>query len=143
MKVLIASALLLTTSLAYSQTAVITDGNSLAAGLEAFKRGTGGASVTAKQADAAIAAVSYVNGFLGACAEWQLDDKNSPFQLPKTGVSIPQAVKIVEKFLTDHPEDLHSPADALCFIILAKAFPNPNRHTINSKSIVSPEPTSP
>jgi hypothetical protein len=134
MKILVASAFLLIAPLAHSQTAVITDGNSLAAGLESFKRATAGGSVTAKQADAAIAAVSYVHGFLGACAEWQLEEKTSPFQLPTTGVSPIQAVKIVEKFLTDHPEDLHGPADALCFVAFAKAFPNPNRHSDQTPS---------
>jgi Ssp1 endopeptidase immunity protein Rap1a len=40
-----------------------------------------------------------------------------------------QAIKIVQKWLNDHPEELHAPADALCFLALAKAFPNPDFST--------------
>jgi len=54
---------------------------------------------------------------------WQILGTNSPFRLPKTGVQPIQATKIVQKWLNDHPEDLHSPADALYFIADLKHFP--------------------
>jgi len=101
-----------------------TDGNSLSEGIRLYEKALAGSPLTPEEERAASSAVGYMQGFLGGCAVWATFDKdNCPIRLPKEGVTTPQAIKIVEKFLNDHPEDLHSVADGLCYVALAKAFP--------------------
>lgn len=124
MRMLLALPLLLIAPLAQANASVITDGNSLAAGLKAFEQMSGGKPATKDQEYLAAAAAAYVAGFLGACAMWEKLSTNCPLQLPKTGVPTDQAIKIVQQFLHEHPEELNSSANALCFVALANAFTN-------------------
>jgi len=126
MKILLPVAFLIVASFAQAQDIVIKDGNSLAEGLRLFDSVRDAKPLTSEQTCAGFSAASYVNGFLGAGVTWETLGTNSPFRLPKTGVETIQAIKIVQKFLNDHPEELHAPADGICFIALARAFPNPD-----------------
>src|SRR5437016_6045481 len=110
---------------AFAEENPITDGNSLSDGLRLMEKAlSSGPDVTASELREAERAMAYIQGFLGACLVWQTHDKNSPVQLPKS-IKATQVIRVIQKWLNDHPEDLHSPANALCFEAIAKAFPNP------------------
>lgn len=67
-----------------------------------------------------IACGMYVYGYLQA-----LDDQQkhgNPICLPD-GLTGEQGYAVIRKFMSDHPEDLRSPAHALVAVALALAFP--------------------
>jgi len=82
----------------------------------------------------AIGCLAYVGGFVAGIAHVQLiytvaGDKPPmvPVKvicLPSEGISGDQARKIVVKYLEEHPEELHKPAQDEIFVALWKAFPS-------------------
>jgi hypothetical protein len=52
--------------------------------------------------------------------------------LPDTGITNGQAVRIIVKFMQEHPQDLHQDAGAIAVVALGRAFPCAgNRKTAN------------
>ena len=46
--------------------------------------------------------------------------------LPSTGIQTGQAVRIIVKYMQEHPEDLHQDAVAIAVVALGQAFPCPH-----------------
>jgi hypothetical protein len=127
MKILVGIALLSLTAVSQATTTLITDGNSLSNGLRLFEKlSDQNQKITHDEMEAALCAVSYVNGFLYACGTLRtLGHIDLPFDLPERGIEVSQFVKMVEKYLNDHPQELHTPADFICYMTLAEGFPKP------------------
>ena len=125
MKPLTFCGLLLLTTLVKADVKPISDGNALSEGLRPLNKAIGGGKLTANEETTAMVTASYVDGFFRACGLWQVYSSNVPFKLPKEGVTQPQFIKIVDKYLNDHPERLHEQATLLLFLALRDNFPNP------------------
>lgn len=104
----------------------LTDGNSLARVLNLEKK-VDARTATNAEATEAFHALGYMGGFLAASRNWASLDPNCPFKFPEGGISLGQFEKMVEKYLTDHPEKLHEPAPFLLFMSLVDGFANPDR----------------
>lgn len=122
MKFIAAFAFLFIVTISYGETGVITDGSSLAEGLRLFNRMEAHEKLTDTEMTSVAATVAYIDGFLDACRSWQLFPER-PFQLPKEGLTERQFMKILEKALNDHPDQLHKPAAVIVFVVLAGNFP--------------------
>ena len=71
-----------------------------------------------------LACASYLSGFLDAYTITTYGQKsNHLICLPDRGISNDQTIRIVVKFLEDHPEDLHESARSMVFVALQAAFP--------------------
>jgi Rap1a immunity proteins len=102
----------------------ITDGNSLSEGLRLWKKLDAHGNLSSTEVASAFHAVGYLEGFLGGCGTWYALGSNTPFKLPKEGLGPQQFVKIVDKYLSDHPDRLHLMVDGLLFLALRDSFPN-------------------
>jgi Rap1a immunity proteins len=120
----LAFALLLSTSASLlAGTGVITDGQSLADGLELYERSQAGTSVTWPEAAKATMSASYAQAFASACVVWQTKfPHEAPFRLP-SGLTPEQFVKIAHKYLKDHPDRLKERAEFLLYDAAVAAFP--------------------
>jgi hypothetical protein len=119
----------LSATLAYAESEPprpITDGNSLFEGLRLMKSAQSGVRISQKQGEEAVAAMSFLQGFLGGCGVWQAMGNGMPFRLPKEGLGPMQWIRVVDKYLGDHPERLQEKADLLCILALRDNFPNPD-----------------
>ena len=69
--------------------------------------------------------VAYIHGFLDGMATGQATGEQNPpmYCPPKGGISVDQGRLIVEKYLRDHPEQLHKEAGLLAASALWDAFP--------------------
>lgn len=125
MKFISALAFLFIATISGGETGVITDGNSLAEGLRLFNRMEAHEKLTDTEMTSVVATAAYINGFLDACRTWQLLPER-PFQLPKEGLTDRQFMKMLEKALNDHPDQLHTPAAVIAFVVLTGNFPKPS-----------------
>jgi len=104
-------------------TGTITDGRSLADGLDLFEKSQAGTSVTWPEAAKATMAASYAQAFASACVVWQTKfPGQAPFNLP-AGLTPEQFVKVAHKYLNEHPNRLHDRAENLLFDAIVAAFP--------------------
>ena len=46
-----------------------------------------------------------------------------PFHCPPEQMALGQAKSVVEKYLKDHPEELHKPASSIVIFAMSKSFP--------------------
>jgi hypothetical protein len=71
-----------------------------------------------------ISCIAYVHGFLDGVAFGHRMGKNYPtlYCPPKDGISVVQGRLIIEKYLKNHPEKLHTEAGSLVFDALIEAF---------------------
>jgi hypothetical protein len=122
MKFIAAFAFLFIVTISDGETGVITDGNSLAEGLRLFNRMEAHEKLTDTEMTSVGVTAAYIHGFLDACRTWQLFPER-PFELPKEGLTDRQFMKMLEKTLNDHPDQLHKPAAAIVFVVLAGGFP--------------------
>jgi hypothetical protein len=122
MKFISAFAFLFMATIADGETGVITDGNSLAEGLRLFNRMEAHEKLTDSEMASVVVTAAYIHGFLDACRTWQLFPER-PFELPKEGLTDRQFMKMLEKALNDHPDQLHKPAAVIVFVVLAGNFP--------------------
>ena len=67
--------------------------------------------------------IGFLGGFIDGNIITRYDGEKHPLCLPSTGIQTEQAVRIVHKYLENHPEDLHLGAQILVFIALRDAFP--------------------
>jgi Ssp1 endopeptidase immunity protein Rap1a len=110
----------------------VTDGNSLAEGLRLLDKSVGGSELTSSEVNSAYVSASYVDGFLDGCGVSWAANENLPFQWPKEGLKPSQFLKIVEKYIKDHPERLHLKAKFFLFLALRDSFPNHEYKAPNS-----------
>lgn len=69
-------------------------------------------------------AFGYINGVVDTIAVLPaIDPLCQVVCLPQKGISIDQAIRIVVKYLKNHPEDLHYPARTCVYLAISKAFP--------------------
>ena len=123
MKALVFYLLVLSATTAASATYMITDGRSLAEGLDMFEKSQTGTSVTWPETVKATMAASYAQAFASACVVWETKfPAQTPFNLP-AGLTPEQFVKLVQKYLKEHPDRLHERAENLLFDATVAAFP--------------------
>ncbi len=72
--------------------------------------------------------VGYISGFIDSEAiNYSVDDrlgvKKDRRFCPPSSLNIPQSVRVVVKYLRDHPADLHYPASMLVYNALVEAYP--------------------
>ena len=72
------------------------------------------------------ATLSYLHGFvdcaLGATYALNHLNVNRLFDVPDR-MNVAQLARVVDNYITDHPEQLHEPPGVLCFNALLQAFP--------------------
>ncbi|MPY74701.1 MAG: hypothetical protein GEU87_10605 [Alphaproteobacteria bacterium] len=64
--------------------------------------------------------------FLGALDTWTMASflaKRQFYCPPKDGISAEQAIRIYEKWISEHPADMHQPARLATFLAMREAFP--------------------
>src|SRR6266404_4265596 len=92
--------LTLSTTFAYAESPrPVTDGNSLYEGLRLMKNAQGGVKISQKEGEEAIAAMSFLQGFLGGFGVWEAMGTGMPFKLPKEGLGPTQWIGVMEKYL--------------------------------------------
>ena len=64
-----------------------------------------------------------VRGIIGTNHEYAVKTKTAFFCLPIEGIKYTQAVRVVVKYLKEHPEKLHESAASLAIASLTEAFP--------------------
>jgi hypothetical protein len=107
----------------------ILDGNSLATQCESQEKLNAGQGLSDQEFAKGTFCVGYIRGVLDTMVTWKAIDKakSKPGTTPHPCIpdTVPnsQAVKITLKFLKDHPERLHLPADVLVFQAMHQAFP--------------------
>jgi hypothetical protein len=68
--------------------------------------------------------IGYVTGIMDTIEMWNAVDKNgSMVCLPNGGISPEQGIRVVVKYLKDHPEKLHLASNGLVWEAFLKAFP--------------------
>ncbi len=105
----------------------ISDGNSLWIGMQLAKRlEAKDTTLTENDFLSVRELLGYLKGYLEAAGGWQFYDSNAPFKFPSKGISLRQYKLILEKYLNDHPEELHKDAKIISFAALVNSFPNPD-----------------
>ena len=103
----------------------IKDGNELSDALSLWKKAQVGGSLSAGEQSKTAYVLGYLGGFLHSAASWEAFGENAPFRFPKGGIDESQFLKMVDKFLNEHPQRLHEIADGLLLVVLRESFPNP------------------
>ena len=67
--------------------------------------------------------MGYLGGFNDAAMLIGTGTSQKIYCLPAAGIEIDQLVRVVNKFLDEHPEDLHLTARILVLLALTGAFP--------------------
>ncbi len=73
-----------------------------------------------------IRCIGFVNGIYSTMQVAAIDPKFLNACFPESGLSTQQAIRIVTKYLNDHPEKLHEPDCILSIMALKDAFPCEN-----------------
>lgn len=107
---------------------IIIDSNDLAkvVRLEVrFLDGDMAAANSKESAESITAVLNYLQGF-GYCATLtqEVTKTAAPFVLPQENFSALQTVRVVDKYITDHPERMNDPPGVIVWNALVKAFPN-------------------
>ena len=109
---------------------IIKDSDDLARGVKLMIRVGDGDTSFGNDLDALeslVAAGSYLAGFrdCASIATFVLKqlNVNHLFDIPD-GVTVAQLARVVDKYMIDHPEQLHEPPGILVFNALLQAFPN-------------------
>lgn len=78
-----------------------------------------------ESAESITAVLNYLQGF-GYCATLtqEVTKTAAPFVLPQENFSALQTVRVVDKYITDHPERMNDPPGVIVWNALVKAFPN-------------------
>jgi hypothetical protein len=72
--------------------------------------------------------MGYVQGFIDAMALSNSLHPGQPFFcFPTSGIRVEQMMRVIEKYLRDHPNELHMPLGAEVGLALAKGFPCKDR----------------
>jgi hypothetical protein len=81
-------------------------------------------SCQAKPGALELSCIAYVHGFLDGIAIGRVIGMKAPnlFCPPKEGISVVQGRLIIEKYLKNHPDKLHTDAGDLVFNALMDAF---------------------
>ena len=66
--------------------------------------------------------LGFVMGYIQGISNWQATEKRCFFKIP-IGVTVSQAVLVVQKYMAVHPERLHEYSDALIDAAIHEAFP--------------------
>ena len=105
------------------------DGNQLLQECNLAIKATDGARLTTTEAYIAGHCVGYLAGVYDALwmTPGHLPGKDCIAAIPD-GVSITELVKVVVKYLNDHPNRLHLDYEVLTFIALGEAYPCSNTH---------------
>ena len=98
-------------------------------GISLFVRVLDGDTAVMKNHESAtsvLAATNFLRGFNG-CAELMSNSKGvvTPFSMPNhKKVELGELARIVHKYLTEHPEEMHMSPEMLGWNALVNAFPN-------------------
>ena len=72
-----------------------------------------------------IAVLNYLAGFRScAILTEHATGGNAPFLLPKENFSVFQVVRVVDKYIADHPERMNDPPGVIVSNALNQGFPN-------------------
>ena len=106
----------------------ITSGNDLLRGCTIFLRVQDGDNASQQDASYAVLTMGYIEGVKRGCDMMQTAHGfKLPYAIPPD-VDAGQIVRVIDKWLEDHPEKLHLPAEALILEALVQAFPpNPSK----------------
>jgi hypothetical protein len=89
--------------------------------------------LTAYETNAVCLLMGYFRGFAEAAAvASHFDATSMPFFLPDT-ITGAQIEQVVYKFLTDNPDKMTEPGDAIVVAALAEEFPNPSFTPVTPK----------
>ena len=131
MKTLLIAGLFLTVvHICNGQTTTIlpsSDGNSLANAISLNRRVQNSLDFSPTEAAMAMYLNGYFAGFLDSSREWRRDS-TIEFRFPPGDQhpTVGQLSAVVEKYLADHPEQLHEPAHVLVFRAIKENFPTPD-----------------
>jgi hypothetical protein len=101
----------------------ITDGNSLQRNLRLVKRYDDGVKLKAEDVINVFYTIGYMKGVVEGLEPWFMCDAvDCPYNVPSVPAS--QFIQVVEKYLNNHPEELHQPASLLIFAAVSENFPN-------------------
>ena len=67
--------------------------------------------------------IGYLGGFNDAAVLIDTAAAHGIYCVPPTGIENDQLVRVVKKYLDEHPEDLHQSARILILFALREAFP--------------------
>ena len=98
------------------------DGSELLRACTATVRQADGATLNAEDAARSVWCVGYVGGFLDGLAVMNWRGGASPVCLPQNGIENEQAVRIVVKYLRNHPEQLHESGRIAVVVAIGEAF---------------------
>lgn len=67
--------------------------------------------------------LGFMRGIIGSNGIYESLNKTSLFCFPESGIEARQALRIIVKYLEDHPQDLHYSESTLAILALQDAFP--------------------
>lgn len=123
-KVLIFCLLLGTVYAEASVPYIVTDGQSLANGLNLYEKSKTATSMAVEDVVTGVMAAAYTQAFVSSCYVWvKKFPKDAPFTLP-LHLTAEDSIKIARKYLGEHPDRLHERAEFLLFDAVVAAFPH-------------------
>lgn len=124
--ILIAAVLLISTNALYAGDIVsITDGLSLKLYAALAEKRVAGRAITDVEGYLFEAGSGFIDGYISASLLAQEVKLEMPFKLPDNITQF-QAILVVNKYLSNHPEKLSEGANVVVPTALMEAFPNPN-----------------
>ncbi len=103
------------------------DGNEFLRDAKLFIRYSNGEKLSQLEMDTVTYIVGYVLGFLDGKEMGDIKGTSTPtYCLPKSGVKDGQVIRILAKYLEDHPSKLHLSGRVLLLLALEEAFPCKN-----------------
>ncbi len=116
--------LLLIIILAFSGVSAQTDtGMDLLRGCNAIIQAEEGKEVSMEDQLMSFYWIGYLGGFNDAAVLIDTAAAHGIYCVPPTGIENDQLVRVVKKYLDEHPEDLHQSARILILFALREAFP--------------------
>jgi hypothetical protein len=102
---------------------IMTDGQSLANGLQLYQKSKSSSSMALEDVVTGVMAATYTQAFVSSCYVWeQKFPKQTPFNLP-LHLNTEDSIKMAQKYLAEHPDKMHERAEFLLFDAVVAAFP--------------------
>jgi len=112
--------MVITTALVFS--ASEPDGTELLRACTAAVNQADGVEVTTEQSIESVWCIGYVSGLLDGLAVMGWKGGSTRVCIPQSGIDNEQAIRIVVKYLREHPEGLHRSARSLAVAAIGGAF---------------------
>jgi hypothetical protein len=122
-KALVFCLLLVTVAAEASDPHIVTNGQSLATGLDLYEKSKTATSIALEDVVTGVMAAAYTQAFVSSCYVWmEKFPKDAPFSLP-LHLTTEDSIKIARKYLAEHPDRLHERAEFLLFDAVVAVFP--------------------